>query len=362
MDPRFPNWYTAAAIEPKDDFLRKRWQGVEEFISTVSQAQAFELVRVFHGMGGADPTFAGAFEAAIQKHDAAFTATSRPRELAVLAGAALAHMVEKAPDIADTAALATVVHHCRGAGSKGSVPEIIQIQREHLIARSQQHRSVRLAAAVAFDPLDVDAGLAKAVASGALPEVAKELSQAVKPAVDRLNQLAAAFAELKEQQQYFREESNVLWWMTGGHSRDLDVPFGKLAGPFACLVAGKELADLSSSTVGPYAARAFLERLLRQTDPKLAEPIQLVAAVNAADRAWAQGWASGTFTHGAQDFCPVTLAIREAAKADGKSWAAAYKGISSVSANVKLAGTDLAQQVYEEALLLKGLGRTRGGA
>jgi hypothetical protein len=356
LDPRFPAWYLAATIEPKDEFLRKRWQAVEEFASSIDTSRALALVRLFHGIPAHDANFLDDFSSVIQKYDAAFTPDGRTQELSVLAGATLAAILKVNKKVGDASALAVVSYNCHGLGSKGSAAEIIKIHRDYLNTRAEADRGAGDGEITMMAPLNLDAQLVKAEA--ATPEAPKEAALAIRAVITQINHLVKRLATFDERQQHFREESNVLWWLMSGHSRDLGRPFDASS---VCVIAGKELADLSASAVGPYAAKGFLDRVLRMVDPKSAESVQISSAVNALDTTWRANWASGDFAFGAQDFCPIALAVREAARSEKSTWQATYKKYSPVGPTTRIGSLDLAHQVYEESLLLRFFGRNASG-
>jgi hypothetical protein len=358
VDPRFPAWYIAAALEPKDEFLRKRWQAVTEVSNSISLAGAFELVRIFYRMPPSDSAFLGNFEAAIQKHDAAFSAGSRPEELSVLAAAIITELHQSPSEIADLTSLAVTAYNCGGLGSPGAVPSVVDLHRDYLIHRSQDQRS---SSDDDFETIstDLEAVFKKA-------ENADEPLAAVEHVTEGTRQMLAALinrlSEMKRRQQLFREESDVLWWVAGGYSRDFNKPFGDFKSSSACIVVGKELADLVAEVSGPFAASAFINRILKTADDKLLAMTTLTTAVNGVDLAWVKHLIAGGVNLGAEAFCPVTLALIEHGRSGGKSWSGAYKVVSPVSPAAKMLGNDLSSQMYRECLLLKRMRKSSGDA
>lgn len=360
MDSRFPDWYYAAGVDPNDDFLKKRWQAVEEFGSQVTQAQALALVRVFYALPSLDQAVPEALEAVLQKHDAAFSARIRPQEMPLLAGALLVRILNIAPHIGDVAALAVASCHCCGVGAKGAVPEIVQIHRDHLTSRAAQQRHTASSSSILQEPALLSTQLAKAEAAGATLEAVKELIAVLRPVVAQLDRSVAAIAALAGEQRYFREESNVLWWMAAGCSRDLNTPFQNL-GAAAAIVAGKELADMSASVVGPYASLAFLDKVLRAAGRKAVATVRLSVVMSEVDREWARGWACKPLPCDVQDFCPITQMLREAAKVPVEGVRSEQKAENIPGTELKIPAVDLARQVFEEALLAKAV-QAAGGA
>jgi hypothetical protein len=348
----------AASIEPKDEFLRKRWSAVEEVCGSMTVERALNIVRLFYNMRVAH-SVATELAGAVQKHDTAFVADSREQELSVLAGAVLACILTKAPEIGDLVALAVTAYNCQGAGAPGPVPEIVQLHQKHWETRSGQQRT-RVSVPDGFTALlKIEAQVAKMDAGD--PKALQEAAAALRAATGKVNQLTEVIAGLQVQQQHFREESDVLWWVTGGYSRDLGKPLTELPPAAACIVAGKELADLAVTTVGPFAARAFLHKVVEGGIPKMPKQVQLSSAIDALDPAWGQRWVDGPLPLGAEDFCPVAMAIREAVRVGVKNWAAGFNNICPVAVTSKLSPVDLAYQAYTEALLHKASRKAGAG-
>src|SRR5205085_2233156 len=107
-----------------------------------------------------------------------------------------------------------------------------------------------------------------------------------------------------------QEESNVLWWLYGAQSRDLEVPFVTLKSA-ASIVLGKELADLAGTLPGPYAARAFLDKAVREAG--FSNEVTLSDSVNSCLQDWRSSVAQVPELKMVDDLCPVRFALEKAA-------------------------------------------------
>ena len=52
-----------------------------------------------------------------------------------------------------------------------------------------------------------------------------------------------------------QEESDILWWLFGEYSRDLEQHISELSLSASCIIVGKELADLILVFPGPIPAK-----------------------------------------------------------------------------------------------------------
>jgi len=75
------------------------------------------------------------------------------------------------------------------------------------------------------------------------------------------------------------EESNIVWWVFGEHSRDTGERFSKIPSGFAAILAGKELADLTRILPGPKASPAYLDKQLEAHREEKVKLTELMAKV-----------------------------------------------------------------------------------
>jgi hypothetical protein len=204
-------------------------------------------------------------------------------------------------------------------------------------------------------PLDIFAARLAENNPGTTSEAAKAMNEALLEALTSTTNVAAeAIAELERQSRLRREETDILWWMTAGVSRDLGVPFKDLKTLAASVVAGKELASL----VGPpgvLPAPSLLQGMIPPQAGKAAgKPIGLIAAVNATPRDWRQAVAGSLDMDRIADLSPALTAVRQSLTTDeDDGWTAAYKKAAGIKADVLLQPVDLALQVHRECLLAR---------
>src|SRR5882672_10439117 len=107
MHSDFSDWFRAANMELQDDVLQKRWVGVDAF--EAGRDQIISLVEIFFGFFDGKDNFLAEFRKAFQDADSSFRMRDNNRELAVLAGAELVDVMERAStELGDLAALALV--------------------------------------------------------------------------------------------------------------------------------------------------------------------------------------------------------------------------------------------------------------
>ena len=256
----FGGWYRAADLEPQDSLLRLRWQGIENRVNSLDCMSILDLARLFYRRPAKQPDFEKQFRLGFHQIDTAFQMAGNELELAILAGATLARAIETGKqNMAVIAAFALICPGFCGQCKTAVVPDIICQARHYLEGVSTGLRVTRTVQQVDAGTVRLDAEslkpMADAVTNNQPAEVASQLLATFQNLGGVVQSALSRISVLEEQHSIYREESDVLWWLTGGYTRDLSVPAADIPTPAACLVAGKELADLTRVLPGPRYSR-----------------------------------------------------------------------------------------------------------
>jgi hypothetical protein len=369
MEKMFTHWYQIANLVPTDDLLKRRWQGIENFAGQASAKDILDLSRLFYQRRPKDSSFKDRLREVFRAEDSTFGMKDNDVELAVLCGACLLHLakgVMEGKPAAHLAALAIICPSFQGKGVSGVVPAIETEARDRLVKRSARLRSMHLEECEDIELPSAD-GLSKIITTvskgaGPWPDSGQQLIAWSKAVDDAISEICNRFQAIQEDMLLRREETDMLWWMTAGFSRDLDRPIAEIEFATACILVGKELGDLVRVLPGPYAARAVIHRMLLAGDSKAANTVSLKKAVNATGIEWRTNWIAQGMTAAAFDLCPVRFAVeRSLESGDESSWVPALKGVTQVDATIEMSPTDLAFQVYQEMLFMKALREIAGG-
>ena len=357
MHKNFGEWYRLVSIDPDTARLTKRWAGVKAWASTLrnSDADLLETVRIFQGIPS--KTSRDAFLATFQKQDAAFPQRN-DLELQVLAGASLVACIQSFREDHKELHSAVLAGAAVEASSlRGGVPRLDEISREilaHVHALSIDQRRRRN-----FDPSVLSDNAAAAETGMKQVAVATDwqaLRSAVAPVFQSLLEaVRGAERELGDAVHNLRcadEETNILWWVEGGCSRDTNKSWSSLK-EAAAIIAGFELADLTEVELGPRNAAALLERVLSQSKGN-ETPATLATFVDALPNEWAQN-RTAKLDEGKLDLMPLTLATFYRAKSAPKNWQQYFDASSGMISSTQLTATCVARQAYVEAILLRSL-------
>jgi hypothetical protein len=315
MHVNFSEWFRAANLEASADSLPKRWAGVDTF--QVGKNAIVSLVEVFFGFFDGKDAFLAEFRTAFQAKDSTFRMRDNNRELSVLAGATLVTVMEDYPtDFGDAAALALLA--CAAQNLRGAVcvPEIPELAVKHLATRSIQRNK-----------LDADE-------EDEEDEVQKQLKQ------------------LRRDLEVISEESNILWWVFGESSRDLQVRWSQLSLPHIALVSGKELSDLSRISPGPAAAFALLDRITKFAKGNVAAQITIKEAISDCNVEWRRLFVKTKYQAALANLTPISHGIKLSIDlADSGAWAQTLATSLKVQRGGKLSPTLISYQTYLECRL-----------
>jgi GTPase-associated system-like protein len=150
------------------------------------------------------------------------------------------------------------------------------------------------------------------------------------------------------------EESNMLWWLISETSRDVNQRWSGMPLGMACVVAGKELADLTQIVPGPFAARAFLDRAIRSGGNEVAASISIAKAVNDTAKTWRDSHFSKPLPTGLEGILPLTHAVVLSVQAaDDKAWRPMFKAATGIAATATSNPDAVAYQFYLEQLAVR---------
>jgi hypothetical protein len=354
MNQSFGDWYRLAALEPNDELLRRRWAGIATFAAKSSGRDILGLVGIFCALPHDGETERG-FRQALLAADAAFPMRSNDVELSCLGGAALAEILtSRSAEAADLAALALVCSDFRGLRRTARLPEIVAIADAYLDRRSQNLRADSPQRGFQMPSIEKHlATIQEGISANALQTAGPAISDSLQVLTASLKQVNDAIDVLIAERQLRTEESDVLWWLQGEYSRDLDVPLKSAPWPAIAIHVGKELSDIIRVLPGPYPIRAFLSRaLLAATTPvKLKKEVRLRDAIEGFDQAKCS---LPTLSSDLEPLCPVLMALskwRQTGSSD--QWPEAFSAASRLPAEGTVEPLDLALQTCREFLLLR---------
>lgn len=363
MHKNFGEWYRQVSIPCTDESLKKRWAGVESWVTTsrADVAALLETVRIFRGLP--EKTSREAFLEAFRTQDATFAQRDNAHEQQVLAGAALVHCVgtrkktdhEGSLRAAVLAATALEASSLRAVDVNKTLDEQEGEVRSDLHAVAQEQRRRRPFETILLSS-EEETAFKQIIATnvGDHNQLRASFEKAFQTLLSAVNRSESALATAAHGLRCADEETNILWWLAGGSSKDLDKPWSALKDA-APLIAAWELADLTDVALGPQDAAALLERALSETKGNKNKEQALHVYVNAVPDEWAKAIVA---KHDAQalDLTPLSLALSMRVEGNATSWPSFFESVSGgLKAGTTLPPERVARLAYVEAMLFRTL-------
>ena len=356
MHMDFPRWHNSIALGRDQSLQESRWAGVSALVKAAKTSQDIEgLIRLaFKSRQQATAVQINKIRQAFYSTDPTFEMGGNDRELQVLAASTLAVLMLQDGDVGAEAALATTTASLAGARkpdlpmdlsvlAKGAIDQAAETNRKRPALAANQQLSApsldfREAREKATEQPD-GAGFAEAFKLAAA-DVNRALAKMTEQQASRADDLSRI---LRVQD----EEIQMLWWLTGRRSFDLDCSFDTVPVEARPLVFAKELSDSTEFLPGP----ASVKGLLSHAGLKDRKKVALSHVINAAEVAWLR-----TFMPEYEP-SPVSMPIHYGIKRQleigvGDAWIAGWAAAVGVDKNFAVSPLTLGLLFYCERLLI----------
>lgn len=354
MKNRFAEWYRAVAIEPTREQLESRWESISNFIEEYDDDKILAMAINYLGIEQ-DQVEKGEFIEYLLESDLSFD-KGNEKEIRLLSGVALAEVVESEPIKATLAMKCLILFN-----NNPIVSELSRFFESHFAQECIDLREklpnlerVQLSSQSEFLTGTFAEGTALNV-STANSSILKALSTFD----NYIMKLGSVQYKLLNHLQIYEEESKILSWIVGESSNDLGKALKETKPEDVGIVIGKELADLISVLPGPYAAEAFIKKMLQLSKKTQKKNLTLDIYVDALGLEWKEKLLEQYPLIDEGLNTPVLLAISKSMDVDNaKEWLPAYKKKSGIDAGaIAISPNEIAYQVYLECLLTKSMNR-----
>lgn len=358
MHKHFADWYNAVSLRPDAKTLDSRWEAVTALTDELKVQDVPSVVRVFFGLDGAD-AYLERIRTTVRGKDATFVTEGDRNELTVLAGGVIAETVGEASNQADAASIAVFCVDAQGLRQTSRLQGVVDEALRYLA-----DESVRIRAASQSPVTDLNvASLGKLLASrgGVAVSDANSVWNGIdvvlkQVLVEHTKHTDSINSSLQQALSRQREQADILWWLFSEHSLDGSKAFDALTVAEACFWGAKDLAELTQFLPGPFAAPAFLHKMLRQVKKKVPGKVGLAESIDSCDLEWKKIWTGKLSVQEVPDLCPMLFGITKSVEVGGgKEWTAAFENATKLSAQGELSPARLALQIYSELLLVRAL-------
>ncbi len=372
MQSDFAEWYGLVSLNPSTALLEARKKAIARIVKGIEPSNALDILRVYMGANPKASEFFRSVKTTFLEEDASFAVKNNNAEMQVLFGAIVVELVTGQPSLAaDTVATATSCIRRAREQIRPLVPNLLGYAEEYLIKEGHRVRTTTRIAKIgqpggdlALVSNSLQALEQASTAAIATPQTVVDLSSSITDLSSSIKKLSAAYQaysakvnqaeeSLTRNNSLLHEQNQVLWWLLAGWSRQAQQPLSTLSLPFAAILAGIELAELTEVLPGHPYAQAFLNEILGRSRTSDGMLVSIQDIVNVAPEMWRTECSSMVNESKSLDFCPVrTATIRSLGHQE--DW------MSELGANTQLfteavPAAQLAYQVYVECLLARCL-------
>ena len=354
MHESFGEWYRSIKIDPEHEMLKKRWTSCKLTLDSLTPELITSLSQLYNGVLSRDndETKALLIKDILSK-DASFDTKNCDLELQLIAGTVLLRALSEknGSKLQLMAAYALV---CPSFNSKENTPLIHFIKEGEKFLRKT---SANLRIDIDFQTVPqtqwdrkIDE-LTQQVIAGQLPEQADTLGNILK-AIHKSNSLSITAANTYHGLHQLRtEESNILWWLVGGYSKDNEKLFSKLSSLESCLIIGKELAYFTLVAPGPFSVKAIIDRSLSATTNYGEDKFSLTKIINGTDKNWVKQWINDIRDFRYINLCPILFALVNSFDPNLKEgWQKRFNALFNTTTLSKVTPLEAAFQLYNELL------------
>lgn|GEM_PF-1880916 len=347
----FADRYAEAGISPSADLINSRQEPVVRIVNNINNTQILDLVAVYYGDSNTDLDW---FRDEFIKEDASFSLVNNERETRVLAALVLSKLVDNNMSVA---MLALSTGGFRGKRAPSQSSWLLKDAEEAISQYSVNERrpaeiNTKVTPTITAKLQDEVALLANTNDWAALILILEKIrAESKMSAQTTAQQITKALTELNLQTEFMREESQMLWWLIGGHSRTFERSFTTFGQQQAALIGAVDLSILTTQSMcGPIAIPAMLERVIASAKKiKGVSSQKLATAIDGFDIEDLKLVEVSTTL--SPIITPITSAIEMARTMGLGAWHSTFKSRAKLDSSIELDHTSMAEQLYRECLL-----------
>lgn len=355
MNPEFARWHREIDFGGDPERLKQRWAGVVKIIDQATQADVETLTRLAFRFKQAPAQAAlSRIITALKEGDPTFEPAKGGRETEILAGSALHMMMLAGGASGGVAALAVSTAAIEGGRIPDLPVELVSAADKAIGGIADEIRDrpdlgdhyLNKLPPVTFE--EAANKIAEAQNNWGNIGVAFGLAaKATQAAMTGLaNRTASILGKVSDYIAVQDEELQMLWWLIGERSWDLDCAFDAVPDDAQPLVFGKELAALTEFPPGPHSVKALLSRAGLKEKKRLTIPV----AVNSCPAEWLKRLVEEK--EPSPVIHPIHFAIkRKLETGDDRAWVDGWAAVADVASDRALGALALGTLFYRERLL-----------
>lgn len=259
MIKSFNEWYIDVNIAPKDDQIEKRLECIVDYAQNINRNDICNLVNIYYGLPISDE-YLECFASVFIDKDPTFSRRYK-NELSLLAGATLLEISAKNSNYSSLAELLvlTTSFYREPASTHRALDEITkQFNNDRIHIRERSFLNDQ----ISFDHKKFENLLTPINKTPWDGTVAKNLIAVLTSYLTCLSTLTDHLNNIQKEQNVYKEDSQLLWWMLSDWSTTLNQPLKEIDIIRGCLLVAYEAACFVSNYPGPYSMEGIIRRVL----------------------------------------------------------------------------------------------------
>ena len=353
-DVKLADLYQGANIAISVEDFKLRQASFTSLDKSLSEKQVTDLCRMYYGWWEKEAEFNWFLDAFTP--DPRFSFNANRRESSVLAGGLLLSSLKRGNAFAGLTVLTSSVLGRREPCVPGIKFEVFDIEFKNLTVKKTESRWYNTTfKALGKTTVTQEKMLGDGAVGTVVAQVQAAMVESHAATQTALSETQSLITKLAKDLETARAELEMLWWLTGGWSRQLNTPFAELGSSLASIAAGFDLADLSITVHGPYSAKALLSRVIASVKKsRKNNAISDIGDAPTDQQLPLLGLSEDA--HKYPDICPVSGALAMSSSIGrGAPWHQAYERNAHISPTIEISALDLAVQCMYERLLLGNL-------
>lgn len=346
----FADRYSEAGLEPSSEKINSRHEPVKRIITDITDAQLVDLVLFYYGFSSDNLEW---FRDEFAQEDAGFSLVNNERESRILASLVLSGLVDEE----NSKAILAVI----SAGIKGTrIPSqsnwLLSAAEESFLRLSVEERRLTEVQTKISPPAPSKLGseiteLGQTNTWDALTSILGKMREEYRTsAVSSAKQVTDVLEEFEHRTSVMQEESQMLWWLTGGYSRTFERSFSTFGPMQAAVVGAVDLGTLTTYTqLGPIAIPAMLERVISASKKSKKQASSLASVIDSFTAVELK--MLNVPHHLSPILAPVSCAIDSARIVGTGLWHTLFQTKTGLDANAEFSPLILGEQLYREHLL-----------
>ncbi|MDY5246911.1 hypothetical protein FYJ37_03065 [[Clostridium] scindens] len=254
LERKFYKWYKRINISCDEQQTTNRWEGIQNAIDLFeSSINISELLKIYYRLSF-DVSIKDQFVECFATEDKSFDETNE-EEMVILAGGVLAQLLGQENNIFVAYSLLILDTYY-----EAPLKELSDMASSLI---SDMSKEIKKSEESSLDTI-------KKIDLKEVEEIISETSDLTEEGVDKLVTIIKSMNEnmnilvqvLENENRKYQEDTGILSWIVGEWSDILEMPLMEVKKVNGAFVIGAELSDLVKLYPGPYAAKAFIKRML----------------------------------------------------------------------------------------------------